>query len=326
MHLIGAWHLEQPDWSGRILLPIGVGMVEFFGPVPAVGGRLVLRGHNEEETARQARHGLELFNPNGQLWMRMTGAAYWRFYLPYGQVNFFGPKDEYFLSRDWPEAVPLRAPGAVPQRCHSLEPPPDLKQPVLRAVGARVTMTPRELVEFAALPGPDSARDDWFYRRLLAKDTVRAAWAEKHGEAIYPADLETELTDGGPMIVRPRGRPKVEPLPPVAVAVAEGTFVAFAAFAQAVGIGLVALPKDASWEAEREVRSRAACMAVADALRIEPGSVELHALDPANGSAVVILAPEVTAHYPDLADHLRVQTARQKNVIVGTAMYEAKSR
>src|SRR5207302_4831060 len=32
---LGAWHLEQPDWSGRILLPIGIERMEFFGPTPA---------------------------------------------------------------------------------------------------------------------------------------------------------------------------------------------------------------------------------------------------------------------------------------------------
>ena len=46
-----------------------------------------------------------MFDPDGRVWLRLTGAGYWRFYLPFGHVNFFGPKDEYFLSRDWPEAV-----------------------------------------------------------------------------------------------------------------------------------------------------------------------------------------------------------------------------
>ena len=34
MHMLGAWHLEQPDWTGRILLPYEVQRVEFFGPSP----------------------------------------------------------------------------------------------------------------------------------------------------------------------------------------------------------------------------------------------------------------------------------------------------
>ena len=110
MHILGAWHLEQPDWTGRILLPIEVQRIEYFAPTPEVGTWLTTRGHNEQESARHYRHGLEVFDPNGQLWLRMTGAGYWRFYLPFGHVNFFGPKDEYYLSRSWPEAVSQNAP------------------------------------------------------------------------------------------------------------------------------------------------------------------------------------------------------------------------
>src|SRR4029079_2009180 len=103
MHMLGAWHLEQPDWTGRILLPYEVQRIDFFAPAPGVGSQLLVRGHNEQESARHYRHGVEVFDPNGRLWLRMTGAGYWRFYLPFGHVNFFGPKDEYFLRRDWPE-------------------------------------------------------------------------------------------------------------------------------------------------------------------------------------------------------------------------------
>ena len=109
MHMLGAWHLEQPDWTGRILLPYEVKRIDFFGPTPNAGCRLVVRGRNEQESARHYRHGLEVFDPEGRLWLRMTGAGYWRFYLPFGHVNFFGPKDQYFLSRSWPEAVPGKA-------------------------------------------------------------------------------------------------------------------------------------------------------------------------------------------------------------------------
>jgi malonyl CoA-acyl carrier protein transacylase len=104
MHVLGAWHLEQPDWSGRILLPIGLQSLEYFGPPPPPGTRMMTRGHNEEETARQVRHGMEVFGPDGRIWLRLTGASYWRFYLPFAHINFFGPKDEYYLSRRLPEA------------------------------------------------------------------------------------------------------------------------------------------------------------------------------------------------------------------------------
>jgi malonyl CoA-acyl carrier protein transacylase len=289
MHILGAWHLEQPDWTGRILLPFEVTGIEFFGPTPAVGSLCVVRGHNEQESARHFRHGLELFDPDGRVWMRLTGAGYWRFYLPFGHVNFFGPKDEYFLSRDWPEAVPGRG------RCHFIDPPVDLKQPVLRAAGARVTMTPRELAEFRAWAGTDAELNDWFFGRMLAKDAVRAAWYAKHGDAMFPADIETEALGNGFFRTWPRGAAKAEPFPPVAVAIADGKVAAFSAFAEHIGIALLAIGKD---EPEGPVRTQAAVRAVANALGLPEG--------------------EVAADDP----RVRVQTARQKDVVVATAIGE----
>ena len=159
--------------------------------------RLITRGLNEQESARHCRHGLEVLDPNGQLWLRMTAAGYWRFYLPFGHVNFFGPKDEYFLSRNWPEAVPPRMQGAPPRRCHSLEPPVDLKQPVLRAAGARVTMTPRELAEFGAWTGTDAELNDWFFGRMLAKDAVRRRGPRSTAKQYSPPTSKPKTTTPG---------------------------------------------------------------------------------------------------------------------------------
>jgi hypothetical protein len=315
MHILGAWHLEQPDWTGRILLPFEVQRMEFFGPTPSAGSPLIVRGHNEQESPRHYRHGVEVFDPSGRLWMRMTGAGYWRFYLPFGHVNFFGPKDEYFLSRHWPEAVP---PQTACARCYVLVPPVDLKQPVIRAAGARVTMTPRELAEYWAWTGTDAELSDWFFSRLLAKDAVRAAWSEKYGERIFPADIETEVINGR-MVARPRGTPGPEPLPPVSVAIADGSVAAFSAFAPTVGIALLKLAPD---DDEAVVRMRAAQLAVADALRNNPENVTVGPADP-TGLVRATLSPALTADYPDLTYPLRVQTARQTDLIVATTVCEA---
>jgi hypothetical protein len=267
---------------------------------------MLLRAHNEKETAREARHGLEAFRPDGTPWLRLTGAAYWRFYLPFGHVNFFGPKDEYFLSRDWPEAVERRE-GATPRRCYYVEPPPDMLQPVLRAAGARITMTKRELDEYFAWTGPDAALNDWFFTRLLAKDAVRAAWFDKYGERMYPADIEVDFPGGRPAC-RPRGEPKPEAFPAVSVASAGGAFVAFSAFAERVGLGLVAVPKGGL---DADARLQAARLAVADAMRI-----------PVDGLAVAPGKIEGAMMVSHAGRKYRVQAARQKNVVVATTVCE----
>jgi malonyl CoA-acyl carrier protein transacylase len=309
MHILGAWHLEQPDWTGRILLPYEVQRIEFFGPTPSTGGHLIVRGHNEQESPRHFRHGLEVFGPDGRLWLRLTGAGYWRFYLPFGHVNFFGPKDEYFLSRNFPEAVPPRGETGAHRRCHLLEPPADLKQPVLRAAGARVTMTPRELAEFRAWNGTDHELNDWFFGRMLAKDAVRAVWADKHGEAMFPADIESERAGRG-IVCTPRGDPKSEPLPPVRVAILHNVVVAFSAFADAVGIAMVPATKFA---AEADARAAAARLAIADAFDIGSEGVDV-AQTELDG---LLLVRHDGAKF-------RVQTARHKDVIIATTLCEAE--
>ncbi len=314
MHILGAWHLEQPDWTGRILLPFEVQKVEYFGPTPEIGSHLVVRGHNEQESARHFRHGLEVFDTQGHLWLRLTGAGYWRFYLPFGHVNFFGPKDEYYLSRYWPEAVGTKpnSESAAPfARCHFIDPPADLKQPVLRAAGAYVTMTPTELDTFGKWTGTDAGLNDWFFGRLLAKDAARAAWVQKYGETIFPADMETEEADGR-IVCRPRGAAKSESFPPVSVAISEGTVAAFSAFAKQVGVALQTIPKKASAEVERDARARVACDAVADALRIPAEGCVLHSLDANTGAALVRASGQ----------RFRVQTARQKESVVATTLCE----
>jgi hypothetical protein len=172
-------------------------------------------------------------------------------------------------------------------------------------------MTPRELAEFRAWGGTDAELNDWFFGRMLAKDAVRAAWAEKHGERLFPADIEMELNADGRYVAHPRGEPGPEPLPPVAVAIAEGRVAAFAAFAPQIGIALLKLPKGAD---ERGLRSHAAQLAVADALCVDADT--LSASEP-DGTGRVFVTHIKSAR------RFVAQTARQKDLIVATTLGEA---
>ncbi len=198
-----------------------------------------------------------------------------------------------------------------------LRPPADLGQPVLRASGVRVTMTPREILAYDDVP--EAGRSDWFFARLLAKDAVRAAWHARHGEAVFPADIEAEQVDAR-FTLWPRGGPKAEPFPAVAAAVAGGTVAAVAAFDR-VGIALEVLPKKADAAAERAARESAARRAVADALRIDPAACTVRSLDAGSGAAVVAVPPGESAPYPDGAA-VRAQTARTNDVVVATTTCE----
>jgi hypothetical protein len=147
---------------------------------------------------------------------------------------------------------------------------------------------------------------------MLAKDAVRAAWSAKHGESVFPADMETEERDGS-IVCRPRGSAKAEPLPPVRVAIADGKVAAFSAFAERLGIALVAVPKNASADEERAARTAAARGAVADALGVPAEDCAPVSLDAESGAAVVEAGGE----------QFRVQTAREKDAVVATTLCEA---
>jgi hypothetical protein len=171
----------------------------------------------------------------------MTGAMYWRFYLPFGDVNFFGPKDQYFLSRRFEALEP--APDA---RCYCLEPPLDLQQAVLRASGVCVTMTPREIAEHTNHPGTEAEKSDWFFKRLVSKDAVRGAVFMKYGTPLFPADIEAEPNGPTRYDMKPRADHFDQPYPKVAFAMAGGLVAAISGFTEKLGVAIVPLKKNAT--------------------------------------------------------------------------------
>jgi hypothetical protein len=182
-------------------------------------------------------------------------------------------------------------------------------------------MTPRELAEFRAWAGSDAGLNDWFFGRLLAKDAVRAAWAEQHGEALFPADIEVDIDAGGRFVARPRGTPGPASLPPVAVATVRGAVAAFAAFAPRVGISLLEVGSGD----EVDASCRAAVAAVKDALRDPQADCTVIAFDRETGRVAVALTPETAARSPEFPIRPRVQTARHDGLVVATTLGEAAS-
>jgi hypothetical protein len=218
-HPLAAWHLEQPDQSGRILLPVGAHSLEFFGPPPACGTSLVSRGRVSETTVRSFVHEIEVVDGGGRVWARVRKLKYWRFYVPFGRVNFHGPKDIYFLSRRWTE-MEAPAHAANGQRrafaIMRLEPPADLQHVALHRVTAQVALTPAEKEAFRRLPPRDAETAGWLFDRIAAKDAVRAVWSELHQERLFPADIELVAGPAGLFRAQRRGAP-AQSLPLAAV-------------------------------------------------------------------------------------------------------------
>jgi hypothetical protein len=344
MHVLAAWHLEQPDQAGRILLPFKLDRIEFFGPMPPPGARLIARARTDQETSRHARHSIEVFDDQRRMLYRLNGAWYWRFYLPFqGKINFHSPKDEYFLSIQWPEAQP--SPGAC---CMYVEPPADLQQQLLQASMARVTSTPEELRHYFELPAHAMQRIEWLFTRLAAKDAVRMLWYQKRGERLMPADLALDLGPSGKGKVRPRDPAKKDAYPPTCVARTGTRMASLSSFEGRPGIALAVIPGEsassesgANLDPEEcrwldcfgsnhvETLTRFACArkAVVQALAPDlPGAeagVAVRGGDPSSGVVLVALGPALVEAFPEYRlDLLRVQTARRQDLIVATTLCE----
>ena len=246
MHPLAAWHLVQPDQAGRIMLPIGVESLEVFGPPLAPGTALTARSWVTRADARSFLHQGEALTEDGSVALRLNGVKCWRFYVPFGQVNFHGPKDQYFLSHRWHQVEEQRAavrrPDA-PLALVRLEPPVDLNQGSMLQVTAKVTLTPSEFREYRRLEtlGDEVKVRGWLFDRNAAKDAIRLVWYEMTGERLFPSDIEVEPMPCGRCTAHRRGDAG-QSFPPAAVDRAGAATVAVsAAGASVLGLALAVL-------------------------------------------------------------------------------------
>jgi malonyl CoA-acyl carrier protein transacylase len=231
-HLLGSWHLSQSDPNGRVVLPYELGNVTMYGPRPAVDTRIKCRVHVKNSSARQVSHRIDLLGPDDRLWCRLDRAECWRFYWPLEYVDFFRFKERFLLAKEWPQS------RNVPAQCLLLHPPSDLCQPVHRMALARIVLSRSEWQTFRLLKCPAEQITAWLFARIAAKDAVRALWLERHGQRLYPADIEIDVEANGRARVRYRGPALAEELPAVAFACVPGTAVAVAAFDREVRLNL----------------------------------------------------------------------------------------
>ena len=341
MHPLAAWHLVQPDQAGRIMLPVGVESLEVFGPPMAPGTSLTARSWVTRADARSFLHQGEALTEDGSVALRLNGVKCWRFYVPFGQVNFHGPKDQYFLSHRWHQVEEqrsdVRRPDA-PLALVRLEPPVDLNQGSMLQVTAKVTLTPSELREYRRLEVRGDDVKGWLFDRNAAKDAIRLVWNEMTGERLFPSDIEVEPMAGGRFTAHRRGA-SGQSFPPAAVDRAGAATVAVsAAGANVLGLALAVVgppksdaegisPLDAEEErllaafrgdpAEASLRLRCARRAVARAAGLlgpdDLEAVRVRGIVEGTGTVLVAVLGRGDAGGPE---PWRVETARDGNLIV----------
>jgi malonyl CoA-acyl carrier protein transacylase len=228
-HLLGCWHLGRANRAGRVVLPYEIGSVSLHGPPPPTGTRMLCRVRIVRGSQRQVSHRIDLIGPDGRLWCRLDPAEYWRFYWPDEFVEYFRHKERFLVSRPWVAG------------CLHLEPPADLCHSVKRIAIARVSLTAREWRHYRLLRKPEEELTAWLFGRLVAKDAVRAAWYERHGQRLFPADIELPLEGEGCLQPHYRDPAQLDGLPAVCLARAGKGLVALATFDTRVGLAVVRL-------------------------------------------------------------------------------------
>jgi malonyl CoA-acyl carrier protein transacylase len=343
LHPLAAWHLIQPDQAGRIMLPVGVESLEVFGPPIAPGTPLTARSWVTRADARSFLHQGEALTEDGSVALRLNGVKCWRFYVPFGQVNFHGPKDQYFLSHRWHQVEELCSDarrGDAPLALVRLEPPVDLNQGSMLQVTAKVTLSPSELREYRRLEtlGDEAKLRGWLFDRNAAKDAIRLVWHEITGERLFPSDIEVETMADGRFTAHRRGD-SGQVFPPAAVDRAGAATVAVSvAGASVLGIALAVVgpqntdgkaisPLSAEEErllaafrgdpAEASLRLQCARRAVAQAAGLaEPDdldAIRVRGILGGTGTVLVAVPGRGDAGGPE---HWCVETARDGNLIV----------
>ena len=345
LHPMCAWHLEQEDQSGRILLPIGVDRIEFYGPCPEPGTPFFSRAKMRKETTRQFTQEVQLVDSEERSWCRMQGSHYWRFYLPFSEFNFHGPKDVYMLSKDWSAVLPN-------ENClvKLLDVPNDLRNPTMQPIGARVTLSDREFAEFQKLDFPDDRKTQWLFGKVAAKEAVKALWSQTTGERLFTADVEIEHDEFGRPLARMRGKDTPTDFPAISLSHSGSKIVAIASSHPNTGIDIEKItqresgflkiafsrtelsllaeidPEMTEWVTRFWCAKEAVGKALGRGLIDGPRGVEIFHVEVESGILRVHLLNSMLEAFPEFAEKaITVQTSIEKKLAVASTVCQTVS-
>jgi malonyl CoA-acyl carrier protein transacylase len=340
MHPTAAWHLEQPDQAGRMLLPFELKQIEFFGPMPQVGERMLIHTQVTQSSPRHFTHAGEFIQSDGKLWCRLTSVKCWRFYLPFGDTNFNGPKDQYFISQEWPHGLPGTTPAVQDATvCVCLDPTGDLSQVSMQEAAARVTLSDREMRAFRQLQLSVEDRTAWLFGRIAMKDAARLLWHRRSGVRHFIADLEISSDPYDRFFVALRDGKRPAGFPAISLARLGAKYIALAAFDDWCGLAIEPISADTatfddfepseqallktfpSSAAEQQARGKAARAALRQALGpaliLHPDLLHIRAVDPTTGLLELELDTTLSEVFPEwMGVRIPIRTELQEECIV----------
>jgi phosphopantetheinyl transferase len=274
-------------------------------------------------------------------------------------MRFFWPKELYDFCR-FPKRYPVSTPWKMPLMrlpegerfaCQRLSPTPEHTRAITIKTLVHDLLSQAERKEWRNLRGLDIRRTEWLFGRAAAKDAVRRLVTQRHGTAIFPADIEIHQDGDGRPFARLLGTGDSAIMPSISIAHSDGVAVAIAGYChegECLGIDIerlrprqeafqaiafnqheLALLDSVASSARDEWVTRLWCAKEASAKALGKGLVEgprslvAWRLDVATGSVEVMLGEGLTREYPELAGvPLVVYTAREESWVVASTLCE----
>jgi acyl transferase domain-containing protein/phosphopantetheinyl transferase (holo-ACP synthase) len=238
--VIGFWTADRLE-RGRIVFPFRLAALDIYAAVPAEGETLDCRAAIELVGDGLVRSDIDVLDPAGQPWMRLTGWEDKRFDVPERYGPLIVPSELAPISTPWQE--PVAAYAGRPVACRRLDARLPADGGLWKRVWASRVLGRRERELFAALRLPEHRQLEWLGARSAAKEAVAELLRGAHGLELLPADIEILAGEGGaPVVVAPELE-RLGSAAVVSLAHAQGEAVALAALlgsgsVEAIGIDI----------------------------------------------------------------------------------------
>lgn len=346
--VLGYWAKERLT-SSFVVFPVRVASIDIFGPNLPVGTRVRCDVSVLEILPQTVKVNMEIVDPWGRLWMRITGWQDWRFNIIGDVYDYWRFPGRTVMSK--PFAAPL--PGHGEHMCYRMDKLSELGQTMVTKCLAYMTLNHAERRYYHSLHGPANRQIEWLAGRIAAKDAVRVFLQQRHNLTVYPGDIEIVTDEYGRPLVTGPWLDQIGVAPALSVSHTDGmgfAIVGPAHDAPAIGIDVQAVEArsgefDAVAFAPEELvmlqgitgaardkrlmrfwcAKEAASKALGRGLIEGPRSVAVESWDDATGVAGIGLRGILAAAFPQFAEkRLIAYTARSGDYVVATAFGEAR--
>ena len=224
--VIGFWAADCLE-RGRVVFPFRLRALDVYGPSPPEGAVVECRAAIELDGEQLTRSDVDVLDPRGAPWMRLTAWEDKRFDVPDRFRPLTLPGELTPLSSAWTSPVTTHDQDD-PIACRRLESRLGADAALWKQVWAARVLSRRERELFDALTVPDTRQLEWLGARTAAKEAVAALLGDAHGVELLPADIEILPDERGRPLVRLPTSQADLPTPLVSLAHTQGEGVALA--------------------------------------------------------------------------------------------------